>query len=92
MRWYGPGKKKVADREIVEYKNNIRIHRRIRDITQAQLAHKVGVSESTLYQIERRLLMPKLNVAIRLADFFEVPVRELFFLPNEEPKLRLTSE
>ncbi len=57
-----------------------------------ELAKKMGMSESTLYQIERRLLMPKLNVAIRLADFFDVPVKELFFHPENEPKLRLTAE
>ncbi len=92
MSFYSSGKKRVADREIVEYKNNIRIHRRMRDVTQAELAKKMGMSESTLYQIERRLLMPKLNVAIRLADFFDVPVKELFFNPENEPKLRLTAE
>jgi len=92
MAWAGPSKKSVAKRGQIELANHIKRYRLLREMTQFQLAYKIGISETTMYQIERRLLMPKLNVAIRIANYFDLPVQEMFFDPSQEPPIRYSNQ
>ncbi len=85
---YDPKKKRMELRGQVVYANHIKRYRQLHDLTQRQFAKKIGISESTLYQIERRVLIPKLDVANQIASFFGIPVMEMFFDPANEPPLR----
>lgn len=46
-------------------------------IQQEELAEYLSISQSTLSRIEKGLRMPSLQIAIRLADYFDVSLDEL---------------
>lgn len=56
---------------------NIVDRREALDLTQEELAAKVGVGQSFLSQIERGFKIPSVEVTKRLADALEVTVDEL---------------
>ena len=60
--------------------NHIKVQRAIKDITQEELAAKVGVTRKTINTIENNKFVPSTILAIRLAKFFEIKVEELFDL------------
>ncbi len=63
----------------LEIKNNIR---RLRffanEMTQQQLAEKVGASRQTIVAIEAGKYSPSLELAFRIADAFGVKIGEVF--------------
>ena len=59
--------------------NNIRKLRFFRDeMTQQQLAEKVGVTRQTIIAMEQDKYSPSLELAFRIAHTFEVPLDEVF--------------
>ncbi len=52
--------------------NNIRYLRQKNNLTQVELAAKMGVKQNTLSAWETGSSNPELRSAVRLADFFEV--------------------
>ena len=48
------------------------------EMTQQQLAEKVGVTRQTINAIEAGKYSPSLEVAFRMAEVFGVPVDEVF--------------
>ncbi len=54
-------------------------------MTQQQLAEQVGVTRQTIISIERGKYKPSIELALRLARLFEVPVEAIFEL--EDPKV-----
>ncbi len=63
----------------------MRRHRRqLHDITQQELADRVGVTRQTILSIERGRYNPSVGLALRLADVFGVPVESLFEIDREE--------
>ena len=67
-------------------KNKIKIHRAIHDLTQEELAARVGVTRKTINTIERGHFVPSAILALRIARVFGVPVEEVFGLDEEEMK------
>ena len=67
--------------------NNIRTLRFFNDeMTQEELAKKVGVTRQTIIAIEKAKYSPSLELAFRIAHVFEVPLEEVFtFDPEDEP-------
>lgn len=64
--------------------NHVRVHRRqLNDITQQELADRVGVTRQTILSIERGKYNPSVGLALRLAETFGVPVEQLFELVRE---------
>ena len=55
---------------------NLRFHRD--EMTQKQLAERVGVTRQTVNAIEGSKYSPSLEVAFRIAEVFEVPLEEVF--------------
>jgi putative transcriptional regulator len=64
--------------------NNLSILRGRKNITQEELANKVGVTRQTIIAIEKGNYTPSVLLAIRLAKYFNVSVEDLFNLENEE--------
>lgn len=63
-----------------QVRNNIRKLRFFRDeMTQQQLAEKVGVTRQTIIAMEQEKYSPSLELAFRIARVFEVPLEEVFF-------------
>lgn len=59
--------------------NNIRTLRFFRnEMTQQQLAEKVGVTRQTIIAMEQDKYSPSLELAFRIARVFEVPLEEVF--------------
>jgi putative transcriptional regulator len=54
------------------------------EMTQEDLARKVGVSRQTIVAIERGRYDPSVSLAIRIARVFAVPVEEVFILHHDE--------
>ncbi len=65
--------------------NNIRKLRFFRDeMTQQQLAEKVGVTRQTIIAMEQDKYSPSLELAFRIAHVFGVPLEEVFFYHPED--------
>ena len=59
-------------------KNDVKERRLDRDLSQAELAHALGVSRQTINSIETERYTPSLPLAFALGRFFQVPVEEMF--------------
>ena len=65
-------------------KNNIRVERAIKNITQAELAELIGVSRQTINTIESNRYVPSTVLALKIARVFEKPVEQIFMLGEED--------
>jgi putative transcriptional regulator len=65
-------------------KNNIRIERAIKNITQAELAEQVGVSRQTINTIESNKYIPSTLLALKIARVFGKGVEEIFSLEESD--------
>ena len=63
-------------------KNNIRVERAIKNITQADLADKVGVSRQTINTIESNKYVPSTVLALKIAKIFNKPLEDIFILED----------
>jgi putative transcriptional regulator len=61
-------------------RNQIKVQRAIKNITQEELAAKIGVTRKTINTIENGKYVPSTILAIRMARYFEIKVEELFEL------------
>ena len=65
-------------------KNNIRVERAIKNITQAELAELIGVSRQTINTIESNRYVPSTVLALKIARVFGKPVEQIFMLEDED--------
>lgn len=49
------------------------------EMTQQQLADKVGVTRQTIVALEKGNYSPSLELAFRIAQAFELPLEEVFY-------------
>lgn len=72
-----------------QVRNNIRKLRFHHDeMTQEQLAKKVGVTRQTIIAMEGEKYSPSLELAFRIARVFGVPLEEVFYYaPEDETEL-----
>ena len=61
-------------------KNNIRVERAIKNITQAELAAAVSVSRQTINTFESNKYVPSTILALKIAKVFGKTVEEIFLL------------
>ena len=65
--------------------NNIRKLRFFQDeMTQQELAEKVGVTRQTIIAMEKGKYSPSLELAFRIARVFSVPLEEVFSYDPED--------
>ncbi|MFU1795155.1 helix-turn-helix transcriptional regulator [Paenibacillus azoreducens] len=64
--------------EVLE--NTIKMNRARLQLTQEQLAERVGVTRKTINTIENGKFIPSTVLAIKLAKVFGIAVEELFIL------------
>lgn len=81
----------------------IKEERKLKGLSQAQLAEILETTQSTIGKYERKLLEPNLNMLIKIADYFQVTTDYLIgrstdydvietkkeLLPSEEKLLKL---
>jgi putative transcriptional regulator len=65
-------------------KNRLKIERAILNITQEQLAEKIGVSRQTINSIETNRFVPSTLLALKLSLLFGKSVNEFFELDDSE--------
>ncbi len=65
-------------------KNSIRVERAKLNITQKKLAEEIGVARQTIHSIENEKFIPSVELALKIANFFDVPVDDLFSLKDNE--------
>jgi len=65
-------------------KNNIRVERAIKRITQQQLADMVGVSRQTINAIEAGKYIPSTVLSLKIASIFEKEFSEVFQLEEKD--------
>lgn len=65
-------------------KNNLRVERAIKNITQADLAEQIGVSRQTINTIESNKYVPSTVLVLKIARVFEKPVEEIFILEDSD--------
>lgn len=67
--------------KVVNYIKEIRLSR---GITQVKMAEDLQVTRQTINAIEKNKYNPSLVLALKLIDYFDVPIEELFILEEEE--------
>lgn len=65
-------------------KNYIKIERARHNLTQADLAAKVGVSRQTVNSIETKRYIPSAVLVLKIAQIFNIPVEKLFELEDDD--------
>jgi putative transcriptional regulator len=61
-------------------KNNLRDERAALDLTQQELANKIGVSRQTINSIENEIYIPSTILAVKISNVFKKTVNEIFKL------------
>jgi putative transcriptional regulator len=73
----------VAKAKPTRLTNSIRGLRFARgEMTQAQLAERIGVTRQTIIAIEQGRYSPSLEMAFQIARVFKVPLDEVFHYPD----------
>lgn len=65
-------------------KNTLKVERAKLNITQQQLADKVGVSRQTINSIEAERYVPSTVLAIKISEVFKTTVNEIFKLEKDD--------
>ena len=63
--------------------NRLNVFRAEKKITQQQLAEAAGVTRATILAIEKGDYNPSLELAFRLAKFFETDINSIFKIEEE---------
>ncbi len=64
--------------------NCIKIERVINELTQEELAKKVGVSRQTIINLESDKYLPSLLLAWKVAQVFGKTIEEVFFIVERD--------
>jgi putative transcriptional regulator len=65
-------------------KNRLKIARAELDITQEELAKRIGVSRQTINAVESGKYVPSTVLALKMAQVFDKKVEEIFMLEDED--------
>ncbi|GIG23400.1 transcriptional regulator [Cellulomonas chitinilytica] len=67
--------------------NTVRLHRFTHgEMTQAELATRLGVTRQTVIAIEQGRYSPTLEMAFQIARVFGVPLDDVFQYPDDEDR------
>ena len=67
---------------LEKMKNNLRVERAIKRLTQQQLAELIGVSRQTINSMELGKYVPSTVLALKISQVFEKQVNEIFQLED----------
>jgi putative transcriptional regulator len=66
---------------VINHIKKIRIEK---GITQIRMAEDLQVTRQTINAIEKNKYNPSLELALKLVDYFDVPIEEIFILEEDE--------
>lgn len=61
-----------------DFECNLKKYRLLKDLTQEQLADKVGVRRETIMRLEKAQYNPSLKLAIDISRVVEAPIEDIF--------------
>lgn len=65
-------------------KNNLKVERAIKNITQEELANHIGVTRQAINSIELNKYVPSTVLSLKLSKYFGKTVNELFTLEESD--------
>ena len=65
-------------------KNSLKVERAILNLTQEELADRIGVSRQTINSIEANRYVPSTVLALKLSELFKKPVNHFFTLTEDD--------
>lgn len=65
---------------MANIETNLKEYRENLGLTQKELAEKVGVRRETIVHLEKNKYNPSLELALEIAQLFDVPVEKMFKL------------
>ncbi len=65
-------------------KNTLKVERAIINLTQGDLAIKIGVSRQTINSIESNRYVPSTLLSLKLSEVFSKPVNDFFRLEEDD--------
>lgn len=63
---------------MAEFECRLKKYRQLKDLTQEQLAEKVGVRRETIMRLEKAQYNPSLKLAIDIFRAVDAPIEEIF--------------
>jgi putative transcriptional regulator len=73
-------------------KAKLKVFRAMRDLTQEDLANEIGVTRQTVIAIEKGKYNPSLELAFKLARYFDTSIEDIFVYEPEEFNARKGAE
>lgn len=64
--------------------NHIRDIRLEKGITQVKMAEDLQITRQTINAVEKNKYNPSLELALKMLEYFDVPIEELFYLEKKE--------
>ncbi|MCW4037760.1 MAG: helix-turn-helix transcriptional regulator [Candidatus Bathyarchaeota archaeon] len=64
-------------------KTKLKVFRAMRDLTQEALANEIGVTRQTVIAIEKGKYNPSLELAFKLARYFDTSIEDVFIYESE---------
>lgn len=74
----------MGDNRYVQ--TNLKVYRAMHDLTQENLADEIGVTRQTVIAMEKGKYNPSLELAFKIAHYFEVNIEDVFFPDKNENK------
>ncbi len=68
-------------------RNQVRIERAIKSMTQEELANKVQVTRQTIHALETGKYVPSTVLALKISSIFDKPLDTLFALEESDWKV-----
>jgi putative transcriptional regulator len=59
-------------------KTKLKVYRAMHDLTQEELAREIGITRQTIIAIEKGKYNPSLELAFKIARYFEVTIEDIF--------------
>lgn len=70
--------------ETISLRNKLKVYRAMNDLTQEQLADKIGISRQTVIAIESNKYFPSLGLAFKISKLFKVTIEDIFSYGEKE--------
>ena len=64
-------------------KAKLKVFRAMRDLTQKALAKEIGVTRQTVIAIEKGKYNPSLELAFKIARYFDASIEDIFIYESE---------
>lgn len=65
-----------------QYISHLKKYRQLADLTQEELADKVGVRRETILRLESAKYNPSLKLAVDISRIIKVPIEDIFEFPK----------